>query len=382
MTLEKKYKEKLAEVLKVDSTQIFLYWKGRVALFAALKAIGIKTGDEVILPAFTCVVVPNAILYLGAKPVYVDIDPTTLNANYDTIEQAITDQTRCVILQNTFGLSSQLIEINALAKAKGIITIEDCTHGFGGKYYQQPNGSFCDFAFFSSQWNKPFSTGIGGILQVNNEDYLPVIKELNAQLIQPGIMKQWSLATLLVVHRWLITDSSFWFLQSVYRFLSRVGIVIGSSTDEELTSIRQPKDYFMASSRVQARAGIKALHSLDVLNTQRKSNAALFTQKLKEMGKYHVQESLHENHLFLKYPILLKDRLGCLERAEKAKIRLGEWFLSPIHPIQHNFSQWGLQTEQFPTALFTSAHIMNLPTETNRPEKILKFLDQECDNLL
>ncbi len=72
---ENTYKKAIASVLGCSSDNIFLYWKGRVALYAALKAMGVKEGDEIILPAFTCVVVPNSIIYLGAKPVYVDINP-------------------------------------------------------------------------------------------------------------------------------------------------------------------------------------------------------------------------------------------------------------------------------------------------------------------
>lgn len=382
MSSETAYLQALSNNLKCESSQLFCYWKGRVALFAALKAIGVTKGDEVILPAFTCVVVPNAILYLGATPIYVDIDQKTLNTDVTSIEKAITNYTRCIIVQNTFGLSSQLREINELAKTRGIVTIEDCTHGFGGTYQKEPNGNFCDFAFFSSQWNKPFSTGIGGILKVNNTQFLPAIKAVNVDLIQPGKRKQWSLAGLLLVHHWLLTDTSFWLLQRMYRFLSRIGIVIGSSSDEELCGIEQPKGYFMASSSVQARAGLKALRSLEGLNSRRKQNAQIFTKKLKEMGKYHVDESLHGDHLFLKYPILLKDRGACLQRAEKNKIRLGEWFLSPIHPIEQEFEKWALNTVQFPTARNISAHILNLPTDTGNPEKVVRFLEEERDNLL
>ena len=73
MTSTDKYKKEIAAHLNASPKQISLYWKGRVGLYALLKAMGIGKGDEVILPAFTCVVVPNAILYLGATPVYVDI---------------------------------------------------------------------------------------------------------------------------------------------------------------------------------------------------------------------------------------------------------------------------------------------------------------------
>ncbi|NMC27277.1 MAG: hypothetical protein GYA42_03935, partial [Syntrophomonadaceae bacterium] len=92
--LEAEYRGRLAQYLECDPADIFLYWKGRVALYAILKAMGIGAGDEVILQAYTCVVVANAIIYLGATPVYVDIDPATYNLNIDLLEDKITDRTK------------------------------------------------------------------------------------------------------------------------------------------------------------------------------------------------------------------------------------------------------------------------------------------------
>ena len=149
--LEYTYKKEIASYLNTSEQQIFLYWKGRVALYAILKAMGVGKDDEVILPAFTCVVVANAIIYLGAKPVYVDIDLQTYNARFEDIKKAVTNKTKAIICQNTFGLSSDIEEITKYAKEQTIFTIEDCTHGFGGYYNQKPNGSYCDAAFYSTQ---------------------------------------------------------------------------------------------------------------------------------------------------------------------------------------------------------------------------------------
>ena len=76
-SLEYQFKQQLASYLDTTADHIYLYYKGRVALYAILQAMQVGKGDEVILPAFTCVVVPNAIKYLGATPVYTDIDPDT-----------------------------------------------------------------------------------------------------------------------------------------------------------------------------------------------------------------------------------------------------------------------------------------------------------------
>ena len=85
---------------------VFLFWKGRVALYAILKAIEVGKGDKVILPAFTCVVVVNPAIYLGAEPVYVDINPKTFNIDIEKLEDKITSRTKVILTQNTFGLSS------------------------------------------------------------------------------------------------------------------------------------------------------------------------------------------------------------------------------------------------------------------------------------
>src|SRR6266849_141930 len=96
------FKQFIADYLNVNSSRIFLYWKGRVALYALLKAMGVKQNDEIIIPAFTCVAVPNACIYLGATPVYVDICESTYNMNVGLIEEKISSRTKIILAQNTF----------------------------------------------------------------------------------------------------------------------------------------------------------------------------------------------------------------------------------------------------------------------------------------
>jgi dTDP-4-amino-4,6-dideoxygalactose transaminase len=130
---------------KVD---VFLFWKGRVALYSILKAIVVKLSDEIILPAFTCVVVVNPIIYLGTKPVYADINSRTFNIDIENIEKKITPRTKVILAQNTFGLSSDLAPIMEVARKYNLWVIEDCAHGFGGNYKGKKNGTIADAAFF------------------------------------------------------------------------------------------------------------------------------------------------------------------------------------------------------------------------------------------
>lgn len=374
------YKLALARILGND--KIFLYWKGRVALYAILKAMGISPGDEVILPGFTCVVVPNAIKYLGATPVYVDIKKGPMNSEPEQYEKAITPATKVLITQNTFGLSYKVDEIAALAKSKGIFSIEDCTHGFGGTFKGKPNGSYCDAAFFSTQWNKPFSTGIGGFASVNNDSLLPALEKVNRELIQPSGKDRLILSSLLFARDILLNESTFWQLRSMYRFLSRNNLVIGSSGAKELTGTQMPDNYFKDISELQVNKGIESLKTFTSLMKRRKENGEIYTRFLTEKGKYHVNRIYHDDHCFLKYPLLVNDRAAFEKSAFEAKIALGDWFCSPLYPVRENWEQWDLDPDKIPVARFCSEHIVNFPTETQNPEKVLKFAEDNIENII
>ena len=375
MSKENIFKKEISNYLDDASpSNIHLYWKGRVALYAILKAASIGMGDEVILPAYTCVVVPNAIIYTGATPVYVDVDFDSFNANMQNIERAITPNTKAIICQNTFGLSSQVNEIAMLAKEKNILSIEDCTHGFGGKFNDNYNGTYCDAAFFSTQWNKPFSTGVGGFSFIKNDALNEKVISQNKNLCKPSLVKKASLSLQLFMRKTLLTDRTYWVLVPLYRMLSKKNIVLGSSSGLEITSADEPKNYLMAMSNVQINSGIKNIKKLPDLLKIRKTNAAKYTRLLSELGLNHPQENLSENHAFLKYPVLVKERLAVMTLAEKHKISLGDWLNSPLHPIQKDFETWKMNVNDFPNAKFAGEHMINLPLESG-VDKAVKFIE-------
>jgi len=373
------YKKAIASVLECEVKKIFLYWKGRVALFAALTSMGVKKGDEVILPAYTCVVVPNAILYLGAIPIYVDISEDDYNLDISKLENAITSKTKVIICQNTFGLSTNLEQILRIAKKNNIFTIEDCTHGFGGYYDGKPNGSFCDAAYFSTQWNKPISTGIGGILLVNNKQLLDGVIKLESKKIKPTIVDTISLSLLLLSRKLFINKYSYYKMVNLYRILGKYKVVIGSSEGTEITSIEMPVKYFKDMSNIQMIIGTKNIVTLKEINERRKNNSIIYTHFLKNNGKKFVAEKYFENHLFLKYPLIVKNRDLFIERANKENIILGDWFNSPIHPIKKNLHLWQFEPELFPIAMEVSKKIVNLPTELKNIDRVMDFLRLNLD---
>jgi len=237
-------KEELRRELGIEN--VFLASKGRVGLYGLLKAMNIGKGDEVILPAYTCVVVPNAIIYLGATPIYVDILPETYNIDYSKIQENISGKTKLIIAQNTYGLSSELDEINAIAEQNGIEVIEDCTHGFGGRYKGVLNGRHVKAAFYSTQWNKMFSTGVGGIIVVNDPVLAKKMDVFENTLVPASRSERLMLQCQLILKDLLGYSRFYWGAINLYRYLSQNNIIAGSSAGEEIVSTEMPKNYLKA----------------------------------------------------------------------------------------------------------------------------------------
>jgi dTDP-4-amino-4,6-dideoxygalactose transaminase len=375
------YKKSISEFLECDPERIFLYWKGRVALYSILKAMELDKDDEVIIPALTCVVVPNAIIYAGLKPVYVDVEESTFNIDVSLIESAITEKAKVIVCQNTFGLSSNIENILSIAKKYNLYTIEDCTHGFGGYYNEKPNGSYCDAAFYSTQWNKPFSTGIGGFLVVNNDSLFLKLKKFEANKSKPEFGEVSLLKFLLLFRKVFINKYTQPFLVSFYRFLSKNNFILGSNRGEELNSNEMPKNYFKNISNVQIKAGIKSLSSLKELNRLRLKNAKDYTSFLKSNNKNHVKSEYFNNHMFLKYPLLVKDRESFNSAARRMKVVLGDWFVSPLHPVEGELNKWFFDTAKFPVASRLAKCLVNLPTDVKDNSDVIRFLEININNI-
>ena len=144
---------------------------GTDALYLALCALGVKAGDEVILPAHTFIASALGISYLGAKPVLVDIEEQTYNLDPQKLRAAITDKTKAIIAVHLYGQAANMDEINALAQAHGIKVIEDAAQAHGAKYKDQRVGSLGDVACFSFYPTKGLGGfGDGGMIVTKDPD--------------------------------------------------------------------------------------------------------------------------------------------------------------------------------------------------------------------
>jgi dTDP-4-amino-4,6-dideoxygalactose transaminase len=155
---------------------------GTAALQVSLAAAGVRWGDEVLMPAVTWIATPQAALYLGAVPVFVDVDPDTYNIDPRQIEAKITPRTKAIIPVHLGGLPADLDGVLEIAKRHGLKVIEDCAHGHGAKWRGRGVGSWGDFGIFSFQQSKVMTCGEGGLILTNDKR----LAELATSMINCG----------------------------------------------------------------------------------------------------------------------------------------------------------------------------------------------------
>ena len=144
---------------------------GTSALHVAILAAGIGEGDEVITTPFTFAATGNSILYTGAKPVFVDIDPETFTIDPAKIEEAITDKTKAIMPVQLYGQSADMDAIMKIAKEHDLIVIEDAAQAHGAEYNGVKVGNLGDMACFSFYPTKNMTTSEGGMITTNNEEF-------------------------------------------------------------------------------------------------------------------------------------------------------------------------------------------------------------------
>ena len=158
---------------------------GSVALDAAVVALDIKRGDEVILPTFTIISCAAAIVRAGATPVVVDSDPITWNMDVSQIEANITPQTKAIMVVHIYGLPVDMQPLLELAKKYGLAIIEDAAEMHGQTYRGQPCGSFGELSAFSFYPNKHVTTGEGGMILTDDAQLAERCHSLRNLCFQP-----------------------------------------------------------------------------------------------------------------------------------------------------------------------------------------------------
>lgn len=158
---------------------------GTAGLHLALLVLGLGEGDEVIVPSFAFVAVANAVLQVRATPVFVEIDPVTLNLDPACVERAITPRTHAILVVHTFGVPAEMDALRAIARRHGLALIEDACEAVGARFGDSPAsrrvGSFGDLAVLGFYPNKQLTTGEGGAVLCHDATHARRLRSLRNQ---------------------------------------------------------------------------------------------------------------------------------------------------------------------------------------------------------
>jgi dTDP-4-amino-4,6-dideoxygalactose transaminase len=252
--------------------------------------------------------------------------------------------------------------ITDIAGKNGIHVIEDCCLALGSKYKGRTVGTFGKAAYFSFQWNKPYTTGLGGMAVTDDRELAEKITNLcNTEICRPSIKEVGMIFAQLLVYRAFIYPRTTAFAQNIFRYLTKKGIVVGSSATCEFEP-KMAEDFFKATSKMQAYSGIKQLARLESNIAHRRQLALLYDRVLSEKGwpsrKY---DPTVMDPVMVRYPVRVAEKNKALKEATKNGIELGSWFECPLHPIETLLEAYDYKIGMCGQAEKASAEVVNLP---------------------
>jgi len=346
---------------QLQAKHCWLLNSGRSALYLALKALNLKATDEVLCQAFTCVAVPNAILWADAKPVFVDTVKNNFNLSIKDLQKKITPQSKALIVQHTFGQPDNLQAIKQLCQKHKLTLIEDCAHSLGATYQGKPVGSFGDITMLSFGRDKVISSVFGGALLTNNKALAKKLDNLVNDLNQPSDC--WTCKQLLhPLIMAIITPLYFFF--NIGKFLlflyqkSRLLTFPVSSQEKACQMSLKPQ----LLPNALAKLALHQLNKLAKINQQRQQLAKHYQQALK-------LPPASPGSIYLRLPFLVSKPEGLISLAKKHHVLLGNWYRPVIAPQGVDLKRAGYKLGSCPQAEAVSQQVVNLPTH---PKMTLK----------
>jgi len=301
----KQFEEKFAK--RVNRNYAISVTNGSAALDAAVAAIGIKKGDEVIMPAFTIISCGAAIFRAGATPVLVDCNPYDYNMKVNEIESKVTSKTRAIMAVHIYGLPVDMDPLLELAQKYNLKVIEDAAEMYGQEYRGKPCGSFGDVSTFSFYPNKLITTGEGGMIVTDNEEIAQNCRNL----------------------------------RNLY-------------FDKDRRYIHTDLGWNLRMSNIQAALGLAQLEQLDKFILKKRWMGKLYTELLRDVKNIQlpIEKKDYAENIYWVYPIVLKKemKMDAVEAMQILKISgIGtRHFFWPMHK-QPVFLKAGLfKNENYP----------------------------------
>ena len=298
---------------------------GTSALHAILLAYGIGQGDEVIVPSFTFIATANAPLFVGAKPVFADIEEITFGLDPDDVRRKITNKTKAIIPIHFAGSPCAVKQLKEIARSHGLVLIEDAAEALGAAVNGRKVGSFGDAAILSFCQNKIITTGEGGAIVTDSAEIYEKLKLLRSH----GR-----------------AETADYFSSTEYMDYVTLG-------------------YNFRMSSITAALGIAQLHKIDNLISLRHGNAEYMMQQLSKIRNIAIPPvPSGYYHVYQMYPIMIKDgkvTRDSLKQYLAEKGIMTKVYFDPVHLTQFYRKTFGYKGGELPITEKVSEQILSLP---------------------
>ena len=363
------YEREFARTIVGKDLPALAFNRGRVTLWAVLRAIGIDETCEVILPAYTCETVPMAVKFAGAKCVYADVEPSHYNVSLKQVSDAMTSLSKVVICQHTYGITQPVHEWAGLVSENGILLVEDrcqmvadvsngCSASIAG-----------DVAYFSTHFSKPFSTGQGGLVVFSNNQMYSAVEQVRAAFPYNGDSKRVQrLALQVLLYTLTVRPTTRAILGNIFRWAQRCGLIRGTISVDEYGK-EMPADYLSRSSNFQASLGMEQLHCWRENCEHRRRLTKYYMNQLASLDIDLTTFKNEDNDpILLMVPVLVNNKEEMLRRAVKRSLPIGTWFdRSPAHINPESSHLYDYQPGQCPWAerlISKEIHLLTAPWVT------------------
>ena len=331
---------------------------GRMALFAILRSLGITAGDEVVLQAFTCNVVPRAIIAAGGKPVYTDININDFNVDVAELEKKISNKTKAIILQHTFGVAPDIERIQKIIGDKEIAVIEDCAHAFKPAGIEKFKNQTW-FSFFSTDHTKPINTHVGGVACTNSDEYAIKIRALQDKACDLSILEKKRMVLSFVAEYLSHRPKLYPFLKYLMLIVVKLKLPFVWPDNHKISE----NQGLFKFTDFQAKLGLSQIKRIHENIEHRKY---IFNVLEKAVGWYGGKKNIP----VLRYPFLVRNRSEYLAMLDK-NVSKSVWFDSPVSGGEDCYAEVQYEKGSCPNAENVADHIVNISVNTKLPKQVV-----------
>jgi dTDP-4-amino-4,6-dideoxygalactose transaminase len=338
------------------SRAAFSFASGRIAISAAIKALDLQPGDDVIIPGYTCVVVANAFNNAGVRPVYADIELDTYGLDKDALVAAITPRTRAVVIHHLYGLVSRDLDaLLDIARTHRLLVVEDAAQATGAAYAGRKIGNFGDIGIYSLDPSKLFTSVQGGIAVANDERIAARLADVQAGAPVQGEGTIANRLRNLSLNHAMNKDPQRWWRGEI-AWLQRGNEYFYGIPETEVAG-QPPADAGCRMSPPIARLALNQLRKLDYYNDRRRANAERWRAWCEAEGYMPPLVVPRSTPVFLRYPVLVTPEMKRDLRWAYRSLGVvpGTWFISCLHPA---FTR----LEGVPNATTAVNRCINFPT--------------------